>query len=248
MKQTSKKLLLWLYPFDASLKRRVSVSVASWLLPELTTAGQNSLVRHLENEHLLFTDELDGIIKLSLSSHGRLQLQADFPTLKWVDQPWQGDWSVVVFIKAPAGDKNFRYLRSLLMKQQSFQLSRGVYLNAGEISKELINTLHNAYRENVIVYKTNNWQFGDDSIFIGQSEYLKDIISIYSGISNELKILLTKKSNRKTLSDQQKNQFASIFDRFVISFEQDCGIIPYYHPEVISGIKLLQQMQLEINL
>ncbi len=245
MKLTSKKLLLWLYPFDAQNKRRVPYVEVEWLLPELTEEGKQSLIRHLVAERLLFIDELDGYSSLTLSSHGRTQLQADFPALKRVDQPWQGDWYVIIFRAAPKSDKSFRYLRTQLVKKLCFQLSRGVYLHAGKIGDELLKIFHDSYRENIVMYKTDKWLFGDDQIVIGQGNSLKDQISIFSGISEEVETLLTKKSNRKELSNQQKIRICSIFDRFVAAFEQDAGIINYYHPTAISGTRLLRQIRQE---
>jgi len=245
MKFTSKKLLLWLYPFEVQNKRRVPYAEIGWLFPELTEDGYQSLARHLTSEQLIFTDELDGYLSLTLSSHGRTQLEADFPALKRVDQPWQGDWYVIVFLSAPKLDKSFRYLRTQLVKNLCYQLSRGVYLHAGKIGDELLKLFHDSYRENVVVYKTDKWLFGDDQIVIGQSSSLKDQITIFSGISKEVEALLTKKTNKKALSNQQKTRMCSIFDRFVAAFEQDVGIINYYHPTAISGTQLLRQIRQE---
>ncbi len=247
MKHTSKKLLLWLYSFDTQNKRRLPYSEVAWLLPELTEDGKQSLIRHLISERLLFTDELDGYSSLSLSSHGRTQLQADFPALKRVDQPWQGDWYLIIFLSPPKTDKSFRYLRTQLVKNLCFQLSRGVYLHAGVVSEELQKLFHDSYRENLLMYKTANWQFGDEQIVIGQSNSLNDLISIFSGISKEVKELLIKKTNKKELSDQQKIRICSIYDRFVVAFEQDAGIIRYYHPTAISGTRVLLQIRQEEN-
>lgn len=247
MKITSKKLLLWLHPQLSESKRRVPFEQLSLILSELTPDGRESLVRYLEGNRLLFTDELEGKPMLSLSSHGETQLAADFPVLKRLNDPWQGEWLIVVFMDAPSTDKSFRYLRSVLLQEHCLSLKRGVYLHPGQFSERLQKLLHDSYRSNVVVANNKSWQFGDDQIFIGQNSQLKDIIDVYSGIGKEIETLLTEKSIAKGLSDRQKKGIGSIYDRLVLNMQQDSGIIPYYFPQAATGFELLQSLVLGVD-
>jgi hypothetical protein len=169
-------------------------------------------------------------------------VEADFVALARARQSWTGEWLQLIFLDSPTTDPNFRYLRTLLLQDHCFPLKRGVYLHAGELSKQLINTLQHSYRQSLLVIKCGSWQFGDEQIVIGQKAGLSDLLSVYSGISTELDNLLTKIDNEKSLSVRQKEQIASIFERFVTVLQQDTGILPYYYPQVKTGWQLLSQL------
>ncbi len=243
MKTTSKKLLLWLYPLKPGERRRVPYSQIPIILPNLTEAGRQSLIRVLEDNQLLFSDDLAGFKRLTISSHGQSQLAADFPVLRMQSGDWQGQWSAVVFLQSPAADPSFRYLRSLLIKHQAFSLKRGIYLYPGQLPAAINDTLHENYRSSVVVIKISDWQFGDEQIVIGQKTNLRDLIDIYSGISTELESLLTKNVQVKSLSNQQKDKICSIFDRLYTSIETDLGLIPYYFPQAKNGLTLANDLK-----
>lgn len=253
MKTSSKKLLLWLYPtqFDSQgssyQRRRIPYGQIPIILPELSEDGRQSLVRLLESNQLLHTDQLSGELHLSLSSHGKSQLEAEFPLLKKQTDHWQGDWQMILFLNPPKGDKSFRYLRTLLLKNHCFSLRRGVYLHAGEIEDKITDILNKTYRNAVMIIRYDTWSFGDELRIIGQMTDLQSKVDIYSGISTELKKLLTKKMNYKTLTNQQKKAIYSVYDRLYINLAEDVGIINYYYPQVESGFQLLSQLKNRIE-
>ncbi len=248
LKPNSKKLLLWLYPAktlgeDQTRRRRVPYSQVKLILQDLTEAGRQSLIRLLEDKQLLFSDELGGGLHLTLSSHGLTQLEAYFPALKVQREGWEGSWSMILFLKSPAADKNFRYLRSLLLDYHCFALKRGVYLRAGALPVSINEVLQKTYRKAVAVISFDQWQFGDEQIVIGQKTNLQDMIDVYSGIGREVNTLLTNFVQFKSLTDQQKSNFNSVFDRLFSVLEDDYGLIPNYFPEVSGGVELLSQLQ-----
>lgn len=243
LKSNSKKLLLWLYPAAGTARRRVPYDEVQLILSNLTEAGRRSLIRLLEEKQLLLTDEIEGVLRLTLSSHGLAQLEADFPALKIKREGWKGDWSMVLFLKSPSSDKNFRYLRNLLVSSHCFGLKRGVYLRAGVLPENIQQTLQEAYRKSVVVINFDEWQFGDEQIVIGQKVNLKDTMNVYSGIGKEVKNLLTNFVHFNGLTDQQKSSFNSIFDRLFAALESDFGLIPNYFPEFSGGVELLSQLQ-----
>ncbi len=247
MKLSSKKVLLWLHPLFDRERRRVPFVQIELITPELTEAGRNSLVRHLESKQLLFTDELDDWTSLTISSHGQAEIESVFAPLRRLSEPWEGDWWQVLFLQAPSGDRNFRYLRTLLLEEDCFALKRGVYLHPGKLSEKLAGNLHNSYRQSVIVIECGQWQFGDEQNVIGQKAGLDDLLSIYSGISTELKDLLTKISNKKHLNVRQKTQIASIFERIVTTMEQDIDILPHYYPQTKTALQLLSDLTLGLT-
>jgi hypothetical protein len=243
MKTNSKKLLLWLYPVKPGERRRVPYWQVPMILPDLTEAGRQSLIRVLADKQLLYSDDLAGYKRLSISSHGQSQLAADLPALRMQADDWQGEWTAVVFLQSPAADPSFRYLRSLLVKQQAFSLKRGLYLYPGQLPAVVNDTLHETYRKSVVVVKISDWQFGDEQIVIGQRTNFRDLIDVYSGISTEIESLLSKKVRVNSLSDQQKDKICSIFDRLYTSLETDLGLIPYYFPQVKTGLSLVNALK-----
>ncbi len=265
MKLSSKKLLLWLYPvvpsdsaIDAATKaaeaakvaarrRRVSYTQIEILLSDLTEAGRQSLLRLLENKDLLFTDKLRGQLNASISSYGQSQLEAQFPVLKQATNPWQGTWSMIVFLESPPADDSFRYLRSLLLKEHCFALKRGVYLHPGQLSVHVMELLQTTYRNAVIIVQFDNWEFGDDRKIIGQKTNLMGLVDIYSGISTELNNMLNKKLSCKTLTSQQKKAIYSVYHRLVSNLETDSGIVNYYFPQVEDGLQLLNKLKMNLT-
>ena len=247
MKLNSKKLLLYLYPL-AGEQRRASFDQIKLFLPDLTEAGRQSLIRLLATKEFIFTDDLTGKQRLTISSYGQTQLELDFPVLKMNRSTWQGQWSMLLFLQAPATDKNFRYLRTLVLSHRCLALKRGVYLYPGELPSAIQQTLQKTYRSAVVVVQFDKWKFGDEQIIIGQKASFKDIVSIYSGIGEELERLLTKLPNYKSLSRGQKQQINSIFDRLVIAMADDIGLLPNYFPHAPDGVALLNRFKQGIDL
>ncbi|MEA2056740.1 MAG: hypothetical protein U9O78_03490, partial [Patescibacteria group bacterium] len=213
MKDTSKRLLLWIYPIDGSEKRNIPVLHLKWLLNDLTQSGRRSLVRLLEKKQLIFTDSIFDESRLSISSYGKSYLEAEFPVLRRIDDEWTGTWSVVVFMSAPKQDPRFRYLRTQLIKHNVFSLKRGVYLYPGDLPAEIFSILKEMYRSAVTVFQTDRWIFGDEQMVIGQAIDLRDRADVYSGISTEIERLIIKNHSDNSLSDKHKKQIFSIFNR-----------------------------------
>ena len=247
MKLNSKKVLLYLYPL-AGESRRASYDQLKLFLLDLTEAGRQSLIRLLVEKQLIFSDELTGEQRLTISSHGQAQLELDFPSLKVDPDREQGQWSMLLFLSAPKIDKNFRYLRTLVLNNRCLALKRGVYLYPGKLPNAIQQTLQKTYRSAVIVVQFDQWQFGDENIIIGQKANFKDTISIYSGIGEELESLLTKLPNYKSLSNQQKQQINSIYDRLISALENDIGLLPNYFPQAPDGVELLNQFKQGVDL
>lgn len=243
MKINSKKVLLWLYTPSNQSRRRVPYSNIKWLLEDLTAAGRQSLIRLMEERQWIFTDELNGESHLSISSYGRNLLEAEIPALVKVNDKWQGEWSMLLFLESPAADQSFRYLRTQLVKGNWLSLKRGVYLYPGDLPQSIKDLLAEVYISHVAVIKLGRWQFGDEQMIIGQKMNMQDLISVYSGIGREITKLLEHFAKNKELSDRQKVNFSSIFSRLLHSLLNDLGLITYYFPTAESGTRLLKRLQ-----
>ncbi len=243
MKDNSKKLLLWTYPVAGQKQRKVPYDQLEWLLSDLTASGRRSLVRLLEKKQLIFTDTITDQWRVSISSHGKSELEAQFPVLKRGDDESVRPWSVVVFMDAPEQDPRFRYLRSQLVKHQLFSLKRGLYLYPGQLPRDIVESLQEVYRSSVVVLTVAQWSFGDEQIVIGQKTKLRDRLDVYSGIGREVEGLIAEIDESKSLLDKQKERIASIFDRLYQSLGTDLGLISRYYPKAQSGLDLLNQLK-----
>ena len=242
MKENSKKLLLLLYPSDDQVAWFNSQEI-SWLFPDLSQAGFQSLIFLLaKNEYLNVTKKQNKSV-ISLSSYGQSYLEAQFPVLKGNIEQKQGKAKLVVFLTAPSSDKNFRYLRQLLLKNQAIALTRAVFYLRSELTSTFKEELNISYKNSVIVIEAAEWLMGDEFKVIGQRINLQDNSDLYSGISNEAEQLTSILISEKGLTKQQKKQFIMVFTRFNSFLHQTNPIFFLFSPQVKSLSKIINLLQ-----
>jgi len=243
MKQTTKKVLLWLYPIDTSAERVVSVDELRFVLPELKDSGFRSLLNLLKKQHLISQENEVAQSAYRLTSYGKTSLEAEFPLFSDLMRDWSGEWNMIVFLNAPKSDKQFRYLRKFLIDNRCGQLSRGVYLYPGTMPTELHKLLSGMYVNSVLVTGLKSWLFGDERSVIIETFSLLDLHSGYSGISKEVYQLLKQKNIQKGFDGGDKQDICLVFDRLVILLNDDLGLFQHYYPDTKSGKELLLQLQ-----
>ena len=235
MKNTTKKILLWLYPSSVDEERIVDVEELRLILPELKNSGFRSLLNLLKKQQLVLGEETSGQTRYRLTSYGMSSLEAHFPSFSQSMSHWSGQWSMIVFLNAPKSDKQFRYLRKFLVDKHCGQLSRGVYLYPGALTTEINDLLMKLYIGSVLVTGVEGWVFGDERSIIVDTFQLKDLKSGYSGIGKEIYQLLKKKNTKKSFEGRDKDEISLVFDRLVSFLDFDLGLLQYYYPEVRSG-------------
>lgn len=251
MKTTTKKILLWLYSFNPAENRLVPVEDLRLILPELKKSGYRSLLNLLKSQQYIFIESRansSDVAKdqgnfVGLTSHGRNALKAQFPVLKTIDEPFDGQWNLITFLEAPSSDKQFRYLRQYLLNLHCGQLARGAYLYPGQLPVEITNTLNKLYVGKVLVTGLKKWDFGDERLIINNVFHLSDLKSGYSGISKEIYLMLRKSNGQKSIEDRDKSDIHLVFDRLVEFLANDLGLLQFYSPDVKSGLDLLLQLQ-----
>ena len=249
MKETTRKILLFLYPTTAvgqtQPDQRLLLSTAQlrFLLPDLSLAGFKSLLFYLEKNQYLLQHLINEEHYYSLTNYGQEQLEQQFPALSIARRNWHGDWSMIVFLEAIKTDQNFRYLRQLLLKQGCFALNRGIFLYPGKLNDLVLAELNGRYRQAVIGYQLGECLVGDERIVIGQKIALSDSLQVYSGISKELDELINIIGPTKKLKDQSKIDFYSIYNRFVSFLAEDSGLIQHYYPQVEGPLSILSKLQ-----
>jgi len=242
MKQNTQKLLVWLYSPKGQPRRDLDYQQLEHILPEMSSGGRRSLIHFLTQKLLIRTHRLNGHTTINITSHGVDALEAQFPVFSKAMQSWQGEWSMLIFLKGPKGDPNFRYLRQLLLDQHAFSLTRGVYLYPGELPSQVSNLYKEMYVGAVTVVKVHQWAFGDERAAVDEHYMLSDIAEILSGISSEINQLLSVKKEQKRLTKKLGLQIYSVFDRLFNAIGTDPGFLHHYYPQLPTPIQLLDSL------
>ncbi len=249
MKDNTQKLLVWLYQSEdngeageAEKARLVGYDQLELLFPDYTPGGRRSLIYYLQQKHLLKTERQGRKSGFSLTTHGREAVEALFPALS---ERFRGQlqWQAVIFIEAPRGDQHFRYLREQLLAKQAICLSRGVYLYPGPLPASLQAELRSLYVGAVQVLKIEQWEFGDEQAIVEEHYKLSDVVEILSGLSSEVEELLTNKKEQNSLTNKNKQQLFTVFDRLFEVLKNDAGLSSYYYPQTPTARKLLSDLQ-----
>lgn len=241
MKNNAQKILLCLYSFSKSDRVLVTPSKLKLAVPDMTDGGYRSLLLFLQRKELLIKESLPERQYFSLTDKGREALKSKFPALnpKW--QTWQGEWHAMTFLRAPASDSQFRYLRQLLITDHAMPLTRGVYLAAGGFSSQIVDICSSLYQENVVIFSVKEWEFGLDRPIIVKYYDLASVASVYSSISNSLEELLEIFKKSKSTSNQQKMRISTTIDRLWSGLTEDPGFTTYYFPGLLDLNNIFQK-------
>ena len=241
IKANTKKLLIWMYkPEDP--KRLIPIEHINYLWPQLSSAGKKSLCRYLKEKELIDIVR-DGVgEKLILTNYGRSVLEDAFPNLRSFWGNWRGQWLGIVLLNSPSQDPEFRQLRSLLKKYGAIPLTRAVYLCSEIHADKLTSQLLNNYYQSVYIWRLGSLIFGNDKKLFSLPNESKSALLVYSKISNEVSDLLDKKQEKKALTNRQKTQIFSIFNRLFDLIENCSGVFTIYFPETETISELMNIM------
>lgn len=238
MKENAQRILTWLYPAERA-SRWVAVSELPLVAPDLTAGGVQSVLGYLQQRRRVVLERVSGVPAVSITTHGMRALEAKIPALAPSRRAWKGQWQAVFFLTAPSGDKNFRFLRRLLVEHFAVAVSRGVYLYPGGLPERLSFELRQGYEGAVMVTELADWTYGDEKEILGRILHWGDLMNAYSSISREVDRLLRIDSTIKGLNYQQKLQFSSVFSRLFNVMRGDFGLQKHYFPQGENGVDLL---------
>jgi DNA-binding transcriptional regulator PaaX len=244
MKQSTQKVLLALYP-AAEQSALVSLSAEQLraCVGDLSPSGFRSLLYAAEKNGYLARENIGSQSYFVLRDIGRRKVEVAFPAFSPRFERWSGEWSCMVFLEAPAGDPQFRYLRRLLLEKGALGLSRGVYLSAGEFDQRVMSEVEALYAQSLAIFTIGKWQLGSERPIVIDSMGLDDIAAGYSGVSTEIKQLLRQNRSESKLNDQSKAAYYTLFDRFLSLLQTDPGFTTRYFPGLESPTQLLAQLQ-----
>lgn len=232
MKQNTQRILLALYyDVTAAQVHRVAVDRLQWLTPDITDGGFRSLLYVLKKQKLITVQKALGVSRASITHHGLKQLEAEFPALNSKWDSWTGNWDCMVFLEAPSFDKQFRYLRNLILSERALPLSRGVYLAADGFSQKVIEECENSYLEHVSVFSVGEWKIAAEAEIISSYYGLSDVAEAYSGISKEVSALTNLFDTKKSMLKKQKKQIHLVYDRVTAILAEDPGFCTFYFPD-----------------
>ncbi len=232
MKKNTQKILLALYSQVGEIKNRVPVANLQALVSELSGGGFRSLLFALKKQEVIVTQKVLGVTTVSITHHGTMLLESEFPALssKW-DQ-WDGRWECLVFMESSSLDKQFRFLRNLLISEGALAVNRGVYLSPGSFSDVILKECQNSYYSNVLIFSVQTWKLATESSFVIEKYGLLDIAEAYSGVSNDVDRLLKMVVDKKGLTHSHKISINLVYDRVVEILLEDPGFCTFYFKEV----------------
>ena len=213
------------------------------LLSKLSDSGLKSLLFLLNKKQLVSLEKINEELHISITSHGKRALETQFPAFSPRFYKWQGQWSVVVFLRPPKGDKNFRFLRKKLLSLHFLGLTRGVFLYPGEVPEQVLKLCDQLYRDSILILNIQDWIFGDELQVIGLKSGLLDAKDSYSSISKEISRLIEKNEQKKGLIKSSEEEIVSVFHRLYQVLDGDCGVGNYYFPQEDGFLTLLKKLQ-----
>lgn len=244
MKKNTQKILLALYSTlpTHTQKRRVSYESLQLVVPELTSGGFRSLLFVLKKQGIITTQKVLGVSSVSITQHGVVLLEQEFPALSSKWEHWDGKWECMVFLEAPSFDKQFRYLRTLLIAEGALAISRGVYMAPGGFSDKVVKECQLSYFRGVLLFSVGTWKIATESTFVIEKYGLLDIAELYSGISKDVSRMLKTVIYKKELIYQSKNYINLVYDRVASILAEDPGFCTFYFPEIPKVKKLLEEL------
>lgn len=231
MKKNTQKILLSLYTKAGEIKNRVPISTLQLIVPELTDGGFRSLLHVLKKQKSITTQRVLGTTTVSITHHGTVLLEKEFPALNSKWDTWKGKWDCMVFLEAPHFDKQFRYLRKLLLSQGALSMSRGVYFAPGEFSGKVTTEVQESYFSNVLIFSVGEWKVATEFSFIIDKYGLSDIVESYSGISRDVSRLIKSVGMEKGLIHKYKSEIYLVYDRVSEVLAEDPGFSMFYFSE-----------------
>lgn len=234
MKKNTQKILLALYSEGGRRVNRVSLSILQGIVPDLTDGGYRSLLHVLKKQDLIQTQRVLGQTTVSITHHGTVAIEREFPALSQKWDEWDGGWDCLVFIEAPSFDKQFRFLRKLVLDEGAVSLSRGVYLSPGSFSDVVLKECNTSYHSNVIVFSVAEWKVATEFKLIVEKYGMLDLIESFSGISKDVDRLLKSHEDKKRLIDRYKNDICLVYDRACDILAEAPGFSTHYFTEAPS--------------
>jgi len=226
---------------------RIKLSNLNIVLYDLTEGGKRSLLHFLKQRGLINSERVLGTTSIGITPHGIKALEDQFPALspKW--DAWQGNWDCLVFVKAPKTDKQFRYLRGLLVAEGAVSISRGVYAAPFSFSEKVTQECEQLYQDSILLFSVGSWKIASLRSLIIEKYGLLDTVESYSGISNDISRLLTSLDTNKRLTDRHKTELNLVYDRLIDILTEDPGFCGYYFNEIPNVKEMLSKLNFIIT-
>ena len=248
MKKNTQKILLSLYTKAGEVKNRVKLENIKALVPDLSDGGFRSLIHVLKKQGVINTQRVLGSTSINITHHGSILLEAEFPALSTKWDQWDGSWSCLVFMDSPSSDKQFRYLRKLLIAQGALPISRGVYMSPGDFSDIVLKECQTSYRSSVLIFSVGDWKLAAESSFIIEKYGLLDLAETYSGLSSDVGRLLKTINDENRLIDSVKSDISLVYDRVIEVLREDPGFCTFYFKEVENVKTILLRLNAIISI
>lgn len=226
---------------------RIKLSNLNVVIPNLTEGGKRSLLHVLKKNGLINSERVLGTTSIGITQHGIKALEDQFPALSSKWDAWTDNWDCLVFTQAPKSDKQFRYLRTLLVSEGAVSISRGVYASPFSFSERVTQECSDMYRDSILMFSVGSWKIASLRSLVIERYGLLDVVESYSGISNDVSRLLTSVDTNNRLLDRHKIEINLVYDRLVDVLQEDPGFCQHYFKESPKIKEILSKLNLMIS-
>jgi hypothetical protein len=234
MKINSRKLLLFLYDRDNHIW--VNYSQLDYIWQNLSETGKRSLLSLLIKKGYLINETIEGRSSFTLSLNGKRWCEETYPglSLEKSDQ-----WFACILANPPQSDPYFRVLKLKIAKHNFIQINPTVFLFNGQLPFALLKEIELKYINSVLVFALQTLLVGDNYLLLNENLGISDLKRTYSGISSEIKKLISKKNSFSILNHQSNIAIFSVFERIFETLEKDRGQMKFALGTFLSGGEVL---------
>lgn len=244
VKPTTLRLLTVLFRQDTrldSVRFELPMAALPAIWPQMTAAGRRSQISFLVRRGWLTKKTLAGQNWLTGSTYSDQLVRQSLAAFNGFTRPER--WLLVVCLRSPEFDPQFKRLGAFLLGLSGCRISRGIYLVPDWYKHQIQDRIGLKYRSSVVIFDSGEWLVGDQSQLLSQWYAVADRVSIYSGISSEISSLLDDSQVSMSWSDQQKSHFVSVFDRWWELVSREDGLGPHLDSRVPNLVHLLSSLQ-----
>lgn len=193
----------------------LSLSELYWRMGEYAESSVRQALGDLVAKKMANKVDRDGRVYYRLTSVGREYLFDCFGIKVGKQKVWDRGWRMVVMDAGVLDRGQVRQLRQYLRKMGFKLLSRGVWVTPINVSEEIKKTLvKTGIAGGVVVLVTRRFMVGDDKAFAERVWSLEKRDTAYLEFIDRTERLLRLVRGAKSLDNQLKKRFLSLFDRW----------------------------------
>jgi DNA-binding transcriptional regulator PaaX len=193
----------------------LGLSEIYWRLPQFAHSSVREALLQMTKKRLASRIQRDGKTYYRMTNVGREYLFRQLRIPRGKRGVWDRGWRMVIVDAGVLSKAEVRGLRTSLKDLGMKTLSRGIWVTPQNISNEIKQLLLDKdLVSGVVVVVTRRFMVGDDKAFAEKVWSLIQLNQVYREFVSQTEQLLTKVRASKSLTNELKSQFNSVFDRW----------------------------------